>query len=116
MLYLDEDENFSSSVNYSIFNHLKHNDMPNEQKDVVNIEKILDQNKTKWGQFGTLVSVFFFWGFVAASNDVLIPVFQEKFHLSPGQSQLVSVAFYVAYTVGSLIYVGISWALGGDLL
>ncbi len=72
--------------------------------------------KTKWSQFGTLVSVFFFWGFVAASNDILIPVFKKAFNLSQSQSQLVSVAFYVAYTVGSLIYVGISKLIGGDVL
>ncbi len=72
--------------------------------------------KTKWSQFGTLITVFFFWGFVAASNDILIPVFKKAFNLSQGQSQLVSVAFYVAYTVGSLIYVGISKAIGTDLL
>lgn len=71
---------------------------------------------TKWSQFGTLVTVFFFWGFVAASNDILIPVFKKAFNLTQGQSQLVSVAFYVAYTVGSIIYVGISKMLGGDLL
>ncbi len=76
----------------------------------------LPAQKTNWTQFGTLISVFFFWGFVAASNDILIPVFQEKFHLTRVQSQLVSFAFYVAYTVGSLIYVGISKALGSDLL
>lgn len=72
--------------------------------------------KTKWSQFGTLISVFFFWGFVAASNDILIPVFKKAFSLSQGQSQLVSVAFYVAYTVGSLIYTGVSKIIGGDLL
>jgi len=72
--------------------------------------------KTNWAQFGTLISVFFFWGFVAASNDILIPVFKEKFMLSHAQSQLVSIAFYVAYTVGSIIYVLISKSLGGDLL
>jgi len=55
--------------------------------------------KTNWAQFGTLISVFFFWGFVAASNDILIPVFQEKFNLSNKQVQLVAIAFYVAYTV-----------------
>jgi FHS family L-fucose permease-like MFS transporter len=71
---------------------------------------------TKWSQFGTLVTVFFFWGFVAASNDILIPVFKKAFNLTQGQSQLVSVAFYVAYTVGSIIYVGISKMLGSDLL
>lgn len=72
--------------------------------------------KTKWSQFGTLITVFFFWGFVAASNDILIPVFRKAFDLSQAQSQLVSVAFYVAYTVGSIIYFLISKAIGGDVL
>jgi len=72
--------------------------------------------KTNWAQFGTLISVFFFWGFVAASNDILIPVFKEKFALSQAQSQLVSFAFYVAYTVGSIIYMIISSLVGSDLL
>ncbi len=64
----------------------------------------------------TLVLVFFFWGFVAASNDILIPVFKEKLNLEQWQSQLISFAFYIAYTVGSLIYAGISRLSGGDLL
>ncbi|MFZ4058674.1 MAG: MFS transporter, partial [Ferruginibacter sp.] len=71
---------------------------------------------TKWSQFGTLITVFFFWGFVAASNDILIPVFKKAFNLSQAQSQLVAVAFYVAYTVGSLIYFLISKIIGGDVL
>jgi MFS transporter, FHS family, L-fucose permease len=71
---------------------------------------------TRWGQFGVLVSVFFFWGFVAASNDILIPVFKEKLHLQQWQAQMISFAFYVAYTVGSLIYFFISKASGGDIL
>jgi FHS family L-fucose permease-like MFS transporter len=79
--------------------------------------QITDNNHaTKWSQFGTLITVFFFWGFVAASNDILIPVFKKAFDLTQGQSQLVSVAFYVAYTVGSLIYFGISKYIGSDLL
>ncbi len=72
--------------------------------------------QTKWNQFGVLITVFFFWGFVAASNDILIPVFKKAFNLSQSQSQLVSVAFYVAYTVGSIIYFLISKTLGSDLL
>ena len=72
--------------------------------------------QTRWSQFGVLITVFFFWGFVAASNDILIPVFKHAFNLTQAQSQLVSVAFYVAYTVGSLIYVGVSKAIGMDLL
>lgn len=74
------------------------------------------QTQTKWGQFIPLVTVFFFWGFVAASNDILIPVFKEAFHLTQSESQLVSIAFYVAYTVGSLIYMGISLLMGKDLI
>ena len=72
--------------------------------------------QTKWSQFSVLISVFFFWGFVAASNDILIPVFREKLHLEAWQGQMISFAFYVAYTVGSLIYFLISKATGGDIL
>lgn len=64
----------------------------------------------------TLISVFFFWGFVAASNDILIPVFKEKLNLEQWQSQMISFAFYVAYTVGSLIYYFVSKFSGGDIL
>lgn len=63
-----------------------------------------------------LISVFFFWGFVAASNDILIPVFKEKLNLEQWQSQMISFAFYVAYSVGSLIYYFASKASGGDIL
>jgi FHS family L-fucose permease-like MFS transporter len=72
--------------------------------------------QTKWGQFIPLVTVFFFWGFVAASNDILIPVFKTAFNLEQWQSQLVSVAFYIAYTVGSLLYIGISAATKKDIV
>ncbi|MDI1317858.1 MFS transporter [Flavobacterium sp.] len=72
--------------------------------------------KTNWAQFIPLATVFFFWGFVAASNDILIPVFKKAFNLTQGESQLVSVAFYVAYTVGSIIYMIISYLTKGDLI
>ncbi|MDE1191643.1 MAG: MFS transporter [Arachidicoccus sp.] len=72
--------------------------------------------KTNWGQFGTLIIVFFFWGFVAASNDILIPVFKENLHLSQAQSQLVSFAFYLAYTIGSIIFMLISEIKKIDIL
>ena len=72
--------------------------------------------QTKWPQFSTLISVFFFWGFVAASNDVLIPVFKEKLSLTQVQAQMVSFAFYVAYSVGALLYFFISKMLKQDLL
>ena len=72
--------------------------------------------QTRWSQFLVLITVFFFWGFVAASNDILIPVFKNAFHLSQAQSQYVAVAFYVAYTVGSIIYFLTSKAIGADVL
>jgi len=78
--------------------------------------QVTEPIKTKWSQFSVLISVFFFWGFVAASNDILIPVFKDKLHLSQLQSQMVSFAFYVAYTVGSVIYFAISRITGGDIL
>lgn len=72
--------------------------------------------KTRWAQFIPLVTVFFFWGFVAASNDILIPVFKKAFDLKQSQSQLVAVAFYVAYTIGSLLYIGISFITKKDII
>lgn len=72
--------------------------------------------QTRWSQFGVLITVFFFWGFVAASNDILIPVFKKAFDLTQAQSQLVSLAFYVAYTVGSLVYFMTSKLIGADVL
>ncbi|WP_298577352.1 MFS transporter [uncultured Luteimonas sp.] len=72
--------------------------------------------QTRWSQFGVLVTVFFFWGFVAASNDILIPVFKNAFNLSQQQSMYVALAFYVAYTVGSLVYFLTSRLIGADVL
>ncbi|MEY4866027.1 MAG: hypothetical protein RLY64_281, partial [Bacteroidota bacterium] len=63
----------------------------------------------------TLVMVFFFWGFVAASNTVLIGLFRKNFDLSQFQSQLVDMAFYSAYFLGSLVYFFISISSGDPL-
>src|SRR5258705_9532637 len=76
----------------------------------------MNQNSTGKSSLPILISVFFFWGFVAASNDILIPVFKEKLNLEQWQSQMISFVFYAAYTVGSLIYFGVSRASGGDIL
>jgi len=75
-----------------------------------------ENSQTKWGQFIPLVIVFFFWGFVAASNDILIPVFKTAFNLTQGESQLVAFAFYIAYTVGSIIYMVVSYLIKEDLV
>lgn len=64
----------------------------------------------------TLMTVWFFWSFVAASNGILIPLFKEKFHLTQTQAQLVDFAFYAAYFIGSILYLIFSRLMGGDIL
>ncbi|WP_343303471.1 MFS transporter [Chitinophaga niabensis] len=66
--------------------------------------------------FFVLVLVFFFWGFVAASNSILIPFCKKHFDLTQIQSQLVDFAFYGAYFVGSLILYLLSALKGVDIL
>lgn len=51
----------------------------------------------------TLVTVFFFWGFIAASNGVFIPFCKTYFSLDQFQSQLIDFAFYGAYYFGALL-------------
>ncbi|WP_407520999.1 MFS transporter [Lacibacter sp. MH-610] len=58
---------------------------------------------TNYGALSTLVTVFFFWGFIAAGNSVFIPFCKHKFGLDQFQSQLVDFAFYLAYYIGALI-------------
>ena len=50
----------------------------------------------------TLVTVFFFWGFIAAGNNILIPFCKKYFSLDQFQSQLIEFAFYGAYYIGAL--------------
>jgi len=64
----------------------------------------------------TLVSVFFFWGFIAASNGVFIPFCKTYFSIDQFQSQLVDFAFYGAYYVGALILFIWSGQSGKDIL
>jgi len=72
--------------------------------------------ETKWSQFGVLITVFFFWGFVAASNSVFIPFCKTYFKLDQIQSQLIGSAFYGAYFYGSLFLYLLSSLTGTDLL
>jgi FHS family L-fucose permease-like MFS transporter len=51
----------------------------------------------------TIITVFFFWGFSAASNGVFIPFCKAHFHLSQFESQLIDYTFYGGYFIGSLI-------------
>jgi FHS family L-fucose permease-like MFS transporter len=72
--------------------------------------------KTNYPALITLTTVFFFWGFVAASNDILIPVFKEELNLAQWQSQMISFAFYAAYFIGSILYIVISALMRKDIL
>lgn len=67
---------------------------------------------TNYGALSTLVTVFFFWGFIAAGNNVFIPFCKHYFNLDQFQSQLIDFAFYTAYYVGALVLFAYG-ALGG---
>jgi FHS family L-fucose permease-like MFS transporter len=75
-----------------------------------------ETNKSNQSALYTLMTVWFFWSFVAASNGILIPLFKEKFVLSQTQAQLVDFAFYAAYFIGSILYLAFSRLMGGDIL
>jgi len=77
-----------------------------------------DQSKqpTNYGALGTLVTVFFFWGFIAAGNSVFIPFCKHYFNLDQFQSQLIDFAFYLAYYVGALILFAYGAYGGKDLV
>ena len=66
--------------------------------------------------FFVLITVFFFWGFLAASNGVFIPFCKSHFNLTQLQSQLIDFAFYSAYFIGSLILYLLSAASRMDIL
>ncbi len=68
------------------------------------------------GALPTLVTVFFFWGFVAASNGIFIPFCKTHFNLNQFQSQLIDTSFYGAYFFGSLILYLLSSFSGVDIL
>lgn len=67
---------------------------------------------TNYGALTTLITVFFFWGFIAAGNSVFIPFCKHYFQLDQFQSMLIDFAFYLAYYIGALILFAIG-ALGG---
>ena len=78
----------------------------------------MEQNNSK--NYGsalyTLVTVFFFWGFLAASNGIFIPFCKAHFHLTQFQSQLIDFTFYGGYFIGSLILYFASQATRVDIL
>ncbi len=72
--------------------------------------------KTNYSALTTLVTVFFFWGFIAASNGVFIPFCKTYFQIDQFQSQLVDFAFYGAYYFGALLLFVMSSSFGKDIL
>ena len=75
------------------------------------------ENKTNYNAaLATLVTVFFFWGFIAASNGVFIPFCKSYFHLDQFQSQLIDFAFYGAYYIGALLLFIVSGSVKMDIL
>lgn len=72
--------------------------------------------KTNYPALYTLIVVFFFWGFMAAGNNIFIPFCKDYFHLDQFQSQLIDFAFYTAYYIGALILFALSNVKGKDLV
>ena len=75
-----------------------------------------EQTKTNNSALYTLITVFFFWGFIGASNGVFIPFCKAKFGLDQFQSQLIDFAFYGAYYIGALFLFILSSSLKKDIL
>lgn len=55
--------------------------------------------------FVVLLGLFFGWGFVTCLNDLLTPILKDLFHLTQLEANFVSFAFFIAYFIGSLLYV-----------
>jgi len=73
-------------------------------------------SKSGSSPFVAIVTVFFFWGFLAASNGIFIPFCKTHFNLSQFQSQLIDSAFYGAYFIGSLLLYIFSLQLNSDII
>ena len=74
------------------------------------------QNSTNYPALYTLITVFFFWGFIAAGNNIFIPFCKSYFSLDQFQSQLVDFAFYTAYYIGALLLFALGNASGKDVV
>ncbi|KGO95040.1 MFS transporter [Flavobacterium subsaxonicum] len=75
-----------------------------------------EQTKTNYPALYTIITVFFFWGFIGASNGVFIPFCKAKFGLDQFQSQLIDFAFYGAYYIGALLLFILSTLFKKDIL
>ena len=75
-----------------------------------------ETQKTNFPALYTLITVFFFWGFIAAGNSIFIPFCKSYFSLDQFQSQLVDFAFYTAYYIGALLLFAFGNASGKDVV
>jgi MFS transporter, FHS family, L-fucose permease len=71
---------------------------------------------TNYGALSTLITVFFFWGFIGAGNSVFIPFCKNYFSLDQFQSQLIDFAFYIAYYIGALLLFAYGTVSGKELV
>ena len=76
----------------------------------------MSTTKTNYPALYTLITVFFFWGFIAAGNSIFIPFCKSYFSLDQFQSQLVDFAFYTAYYVGALLLFALGNSSGKDIV
>ena len=76
----------------------------------------LQTNKTNYSALYTLITVFFFWGFIAAGNSIFIPFCKNYFSLDQFQSQLIDFAFYTAYYIGALLLFALGDLNGKDIV
>ncbi len=90
--------------------------MPTDQNDLITPLQKQGLKETNYGALGTLVTVFFFWGFIAAGNSVFIPFCKHYFNLDQFQSQLIDFAFYTAYYIGALMLFAYGAFGGKDLV
>lgn len=75
-----------------------------------------ETQKTNFPALYTLITVFFFWGFIAAGNSIFIPFCKSYFSLDQFQSQLVDFAFYTAYYIGALLLFILGDRRGKDIV
>jgi MFS transporter, FHS family, L-fucose permease len=74
-----------------------------------------EASKDYKGAFALLTLLFFMWGFITVTNDLLVATFRSIFALTAFQSSLVQLAFFGAYFVISLVYYLYSLAFGDPI-
>ena len=91
LLLLISLRDFNNIIIFTFTNQAKQNEMDSNQT-----------KPTNYGALSILITVFFFWGFIASGNGVFIPFCKSYFKLDQFQSRLVDFAFYGAYYIGAL--------------